>query len=126
MCDKTKEQYALREILKFYDRYMENEDRLALIRFNHNVHVVFGLSERGKNHMYLRNTIQSSKETFKSTGETAFFSAIFEALKLFNETSLKNNRKLIIALTDGEDNSSKITYEEISELLKFFFINIFV
>lgn len=29
-----------------------------------------------------------------------------------------NNRKLIIALTDGEDNSSKNTYNEISSALR--------
>lgn len=97
---------------------MENEDRVSLIRFNHNVHVVFGLSERGKNQMYLRNTIQASRETFVSSGETAFFAAIYEALQLFKKEGLQKNRKLIIALTDGEDNSSKITYEEITDLLK--------
>ena len=31
----------------------------------------------------------------------------------------KDTHKWIIALTDGEDNSSKITYDEILELSKF-------
>lgn len=65
---------------------MENNDRVAFIRFNHNVHVIFGLSERGKNHMYLRNTIQASKDNIKVGGETAFFAALYEALKLLKES----------------------------------------
>ena len=67
---------------------MDNEDRVGFIRFNHNVYVVFELSERGKNHVYLRYSIQASKESFKTGGETAFFAAIFEGLKLFKNAGI--------------------------------------
>ena len=67
---------------------MDNEDRVGFIRFNHNVYVVFELSERGKNHVYLRYSIQASKESFKIGGETAFFAAIFESLKMFKNAGI--------------------------------------
>jgi hypothetical protein len=82
---ENKEDYALREILKFFDKYMEPNDRAAFIRFNHNCNVIFTLTERGKNHVYLRNSIQNSKETVKCEGETAFFSALYEALEMFKK-----------------------------------------
>ena len=79
---------------------MDNNDRVGFIRFNHNVYVVFELSERGKNHVYLRYSIQASKEAFKTGGETAFFSAIFEGLRLFKNagyfTIYENFSKLIV------------------------------
>lgn len=81
----NKEEYALREILKFFDKYMELEDRVAFIRFNHNCHVIFNLRERGKNHVYLRKSIQNSNVEFKREGETAFFSALYEGLELFKK-----------------------------------------
>ena len=89
---ENKEEYALREILKFFDKYMEPEDRVGFIRFNHNCHVIFTLRERGKNHVYLRKSIQNSKETMKCEGKTAFFSALYEALELFKKAgfSIKN------------------------------------
>ena len=49
---ENKEKYALREILKFFDKYMDHNDRVAVIRFNHNCHVIFTLRERGKNHVF--------------------------------------------------------------------------
>ena len=67
---------------------MDSNYRVGFIRFNHNVYVVFELSERGKNHVYLRYSIQASKESFKTGGETAFFSAIFEGLKLFKNAGI--------------------------------------
>lgn len=82
---QNKEGYALREILKFFDKYMEPNDRVAFIRFNHNCHVVFNLRERGKNHVYLRNSIQNSTDTLRCQGETAFFSALYEGLELFKK-----------------------------------------
>ena len=41
---------------------MDGMDRIGFIQFNHNVNVIFELTERGKNEMYLRNAIQSSPE----------------------------------------------------------------
>lgn len=75
---------------------MDNNDRVGFIRFNHNVFVVFELSERGKNHVYLRYSIQASKEAFEGGGETSFFSAIFEAFKLFKNAGFDKTTEKIL------------------------------
>lgn len=89
----NKEEYALREILVFFDKYMEPKDRVGFIRFNHNCHVIFTLRERGKNHVYLRKSIQNSKETYECEGETAFFSGLYEALELYKKAGDLNLNK---------------------------------
>ena len=38
---------------------MKDTDRVGFVRFNKNCDVVFGLSEKGKHRLYLRNCIQN-------------------------------------------------------------------
>lgn len=64
---------------------MGSHDRVALIRFNQNCHIIFDLNEKEKNRMFLRNSIQNSELNFKCIGETAFFAAIFEGLEIFKK-----------------------------------------
>lgn len=80
--------------------------------------MIFGLSERGKNRVYLRKFLQNVEDVIKPHGETAFFKAIKEALKLHYKAEKKNHSRWIVALTDGEDNASRIKYEEIYNKLK--------
>jgi len=63
-------------IFKIYDDYVKDNDRVGYIKFNKNVDVIFGLSERGKNRVYLRKCLQNVEEVIKPHGETAFFTAI--------------------------------------------------
>ena len=39
----NKKLYAIREILRFYDNYMEISDRIGFMRFNKNVFIDFEL-----------------------------------------------------------------------------------
>lgn len=91
---------------------------MGFIRFNKNVDVIFGLSDRGKNRVYLRKCLQNVEEDMKPHGETAFFTAIKEALKLYKKAEKKDHSRWIVALTDGEDNASRIKYEDIQKKLK--------
>ncbi len=87
MMNCSKNVYALREILKFFDSYMEkyfihnfklflSNDRLGFLRFNNNIEVVFDLNFRNKNTIYLRKSIQDSL-LVTPTGETAFYNCIY-------------------------------------------------
>jgi hypothetical protein len=62
---------------------MGPKDRVALIRFNENCHIIFDLNEKEKNRMFLRNSIQNSHSNFECVGETAFYAAIYEGLEIF-------------------------------------------
>ena len=52
-----KKLYSIREILRFFDTYMTDKDRISFMRFNTQVNIDFDLHERGYNEVYLRNTI---------------------------------------------------------------------
>jgi uncharacterized circularly permuted ATP-grasp superfamily protein len=106
-------------IFKIYDDYVKDNDRVGYIKFNKNVDVIFGLSERGKNRVYLRKCLQNVEEVIKPHGETAFFTAIKESLKLHKKAERRDHSRWIVALTDGEDNSSRIKYDEIYKRLKY-------
>lgn len=75
---------------------MDSNDRIALIRFNQNCHIIFGLQDRGKNKLFLRNSIQNSGSLFNCSGGTAFYSAIFEGLELFKQAGIKKDLYLFI------------------------------
>ena len=92
---------------------------MGFIKFNKNVDVIFGLSERGKNRVYLRKCLQNDEEKINLPhGETAFFTAIRESLRLHKKADRKEHSRWIVALTDGEDNASRIKYEDIYKRLK--------
>lgn len=91
---------------------------MGFIKFNKNVDVIFGLSERGKNRVYLRKCLQNEEDRNLPHGETAFFTAIRESLRLHKKAERKEHSRWIVALTDGEDNASRIKYEEIFQKLK--------
>lgn len=103
---------------KIYDEYIKDNDRIGFIRFNKNVDVIFGLSERGKNRVYLRKCLQNLENVTKPHGETAFFTGVKESLKLHKKAERKDHSRWIVALTDGEDNASRIKYDEIYKKLK--------
>ena len=92
-------------------------DRVAFLRFNHNVNVVFDLQEKGRNKIYLRDKIFQTQNE-RASGETAFFNTIWEALKVFSRAEPRpTNNKWLIAITDGDDNCSTIEYNLLSQKL---------
>lgn len=49
--------FAVTKFLEIFDKYILKDDRVAFIRFNTNVNVVFPLQEKGKNEIYLRKNL---------------------------------------------------------------------
>ena len=117
-----------------FDNYLRAKDRVGFIRFSTNCDILFALSDPKKNTIQLRKQIESSTKPF---GGTALYNGIYESLKLFHKArnfsfafvhlshlnpyviklAQTANSKWIIALTDGDDNDSRITYEEILKKL---------
>jgi hypothetical protein len=74
-------------MLKFYDNFMEDNDKIGFIRFNQVVKIVFDPHERGKNAIYLRKTIQDAI-LIEPSGETALYNALYEALKMLRKIGI--------------------------------------
>ena len=41
---------------------MNKQDRVGFIKFNKNCDIIFGLSEKGKNELFLKNSIDNLRE----------------------------------------------------------------
>lgn len=105
---------AIRNIVKVFDKYIRPTDRVGFIRFNLNCDVVFSIVEKKKNTDHLRRQIEDSTKPY---GSTALYNSLYEAIKLFAKAEPKNNSKWIVALSDGDDNESKIEYPQIYKKL---------
>ena len=55
--------FSIKEILRFFDEYMEKEDKIGFMRFNQQFFIDFELQTRGEENMFLRNTIQKAIRT---------------------------------------------------------------
>lgn len=121
-----RKKYALNAFLDIFEDYLEQTDRVAFIRFNQNVNIVFELNEKGINYKYLKQHIEATYDIV-ATGETAFYQAIYEGCKLFSKVHpIQSHQKWIVALTDGEDNASKINPDKITLQLEQLNINLII
>lgn len=122
-------QKTIQNVLKFINFSASANDRIAYIVFNRACNVAFNLTYKGTDCSKLLGLVA---EWDSPRGGTAFYDAIslalqeFEAYKVPQESlipfdvSIKNpnNRaQWIITLIDGEDNGSKIGYNQVKKKL---------
>ncbi len=105
---------AMDNMLALYDKHLRASDRLAFIVFNHQVHVKFHFQEKGAGAQAA--AIRKQMDRSRSTGgTTACYDAISEAVAMFARDSRSGTSsgrgQVVVALTDGEDNSSSNTPE---------------
>ncbi|KRX08864.1 hypothetical protein PPERSA_08968 [Pseudocohnilembus persalinus] len=112
-----RQKYALSTLLNIFDNYIGPQDRLAYVKFNQNVQVIYELNETKRNLTYMRDQIYYTKD-IKPSGETALYLALLESFKLFKKVPEKNHRKWIICLTDGDDTCSTVSQKKVRRLLK--------
>ena len=116
-------QYAIQSLLKIFDLYLKPRDKIGFIRFDLNCENVFNLREKRINTIQLRRQIENS---MNPRGGSAFFDALRYTLREFKKYKPKDNTKWIVAITDGEDNCSKNSYETIVKKLKSSIVNLIV
>lgn len=121
-------QYAIRNFMKIFDKYIKDNDKIGFIRFNLNCEVVFALSYKKNNTPHLRQQIENS---LNPSGKTAFYDALAVAAKQFHfpkqDSELKDKRrKWIVSLTDAEDNTSNFTIKKVKSLFKASDINLII
>lgn len=93
-------------------RFLENGnplDEYCLITFNERTSLVQNFTRQSSN---LRNLIAQKQ----AGGRTALFDAVYMGLDQVK--AAKNEKKALILVTDGEDNSSRYTYGEVQEFAK--------
>jgi len=115
--------FAISNILKFFDKYIQQNDRISFVRYNLNCDVVFSLVEKRKNTKLLRKNIEDSH---KPSGRTALYSAIYEGFKVLNKAEPRNNARWIVALADGDDNESRVMYEQLERRLSRSDVNLII
>ena len=97
-------------IIKIVQR-LTQEDRVSLFTFNSIVESLFIDLKVGENYDLIIDFVKN--KTKKIDGRTAFYDALFE--------STKNSRQIndwVVALTDGEDNASKMSVRNLIETHK--------
>ena len=85
------------------------EDEYSLITFNHKVNLVQAFTENS-------NEVENALASMKPGGWTALYDAVYRALDLIKEG--RNEKKAIVLITDGEENSSRYKWGEIREFCK--------
>jgi Ca-activated chloride channel homolog len=95
--------YAKEGILEFLSNSDNSSDSILFVGFSETVDKVFPLTKDVRGIRKLMNGIESE-------GSTAFYDAIYLAL---DSLSSHSSNSAIIAMTDGQDNSSTHTYDDV-------------
>jgi Ca-activated chloride channel family protein len=93
-------------------RFLEQgrtEDEYYLIGFNERTKLIQDFTAQS-------DTIQNQISITSPKGRTALYDAIYLGLEKMNGG--KNEKKALIVITDGEDNSSRYTFKEVKEYVK--------
>jgi len=95
-------------LLKIFDEYIEDEDQLSMITFDHNTHEIFPLQEVGRSRDRLR---REASDACRVKGGTAFYDALIKSSQNLQD-GLAESQQWIIAITDGADQHSSNTLEQ--------------
>lgn len=94
------------------DNELSFNDLLSLTTFNTRVHHIFSKYTKSHNYQEILQTLN----TIVAKSGTAFYDAVYDVVSESYE-SLRHEI-MIVALTDGDDNHSKKSYNELIQLLK--------
>ena len=92
-------------------------DEYFLVSFNDRTSVVQDFTSQAEN-------LQSEVSISNPKGRTALYDAIYLGLEKMREA--RNEKKALIVITDGEDNSSRYTFSEVKQFVKESDVQIYV
>ncbi len=107
-----KDNFNIRKAKTAFSRFLKSgnaDDEYMLITFNH----VTTLSRDFTEHS---SALENDIAFQKPGGKTALYDAVYMGLDKVNEG--KNEKKALILITDGEDNTSRYTPSEVKEFAK--------
>lgn len=99
---------ARTSVMRFLEQGDE-QDEYFLVTFNNRSSLVQDFTSRGEN-------IQNEATFATPKGKTALYDAIY--LSLEKMKAARNDKKALIVITDGEDNSSRYTFSEVKDFVK--------
>lgn len=102
-----------KEVLNQHVNKVSEFDRLAIITFDKNA--FFKLKPRSVGQIRRQQELESLLDRIYATNLTAIWDAIYLAVSQLRN---KDRKTIITVLTDGEDNSSTHTYQEVLDLVK--------
>jgi len=108
MKDNNNIQKAKNAIVRFLESG-NPEDEYALITFNERTSLVQSFTNQSAN-------VRSDVATKQAGGRTALYDAVYMGLDTIKAG--KNEKKALILITDGEDNSSRYSISEVREFAK--------
>lgn len=107
---------ARKSIIRFLEQG-EAEDEYFLVTFNQRAALVQDFTRKSEN-------IQGEMAITNAKGRTALYDAIYLGLEIIREA--QNEKKALIIITDGEDNSSRYTFSEVKDYVKESDVQIYV
>jgi Ca-activated chloride channel homolog len=99
---------ARNSVIRFLEQG-DPEDEYFLIGFNHNAQLLQDFTPRTSN---VRNEVA----IVSASGRTALYDALYLGLEKIRSSN--NDKRALIIITDGEDNSSRYTFSEVREFAK--------
>ena len=93
-------------------KLMNKNDRISIVTFDTNAY--FKLKPRPVGQILRQNELPKTLDRIYARGATAIWDAIWLTV---TQIQNKNNKTIIHVLTDGEDNSSSHTYQQILNLI---------
>ncbi len=99
---------ARNSVVRFLEQG-DTQDEYFLIGFNHQTELLADFTGRAEN-------IQNEISVTSASGRTALYDALYLGLEKMRNA--KHDKKALIIITDGEDNSSRYTFSEVKEFAK--------
>jgi len=99
---------ARNSVVRFLEQGDE-QDEYFLVGFNHQTELLQDFTSRSGN-------ITADIATTGASGRTALYDAVYLGLEKIRQA--KHDKKALIIITDGEDNSSRYTFSEVKDFAK--------
>jgi Ca-activated chloride channel family protein len=112
---------VVHEAARSFMAVLREEDRGAVVAFNDNVRVLQDLTSDGA-------AIEQAINATTASGSTAMHNALYIALKQFGRTARQSGdvrRQAIAVLSDGEDTTSVIAFDDVVRLARRMGVNIY-
>jgi Ca-activated chloride channel family protein len=112
---------VVHEAARSFMAVLREEDRGAVVSFNDNVRVLQDLTSDGA-------AIEQAINATTASGSTAMHNALYIALKQFGRTARQSGdvrRQAIAVLSDGEDTTSVIAFDDVVRLARRMGVNIY-
>lgn len=103
---------SAKNTLRTIEQDMSGKDRIAVVTFDSEA--FFKLKPRPVEQIRRQQELQPLLDRIFARGSTAIWDAIYLAISQLKD---KSRKTVMIVLTDGDDNTSKHTYQECLELL---------